>query len=72
MERLAVRGLRVPLGAPALPMHLEWAVQGPPGIAPSLISLPEFRAVKCATGATAPAAHQHCSRLYYVPAAMLM
>ncbi|KAJ1124575.1 hypothetical protein NDU88_003025 [Pleurodeles waltl] len=60
MERLAVRGRTGPLGAPALPMHLAWAVEGPPGVAPSRISLPEFRAVKCATGATAPAAHQHC------------
>ncbi|KAJ1108767.1 hypothetical protein NDU88_006137 [Pleurodeles waltl] len=65
---MAGTGAVGPLGAPALPMPLAWAVQGPPNRAPQRFSL---SAVKIATGATAPVAPLQLRRLHSEPASLL-
>ncbi|KAJ1105479.1 hypothetical protein NDU88_002885 [Pleurodeles waltl] len=65
---LAVTGVAGPLGAPAVPMPLAWALQGPPNRAPPRFSVSAKQTLKIATGATAPVAPLPLRRLHSEPA----
>ncbi|KAJ1096166.1 hypothetical protein NDU88_001310 [Pleurodeles waltl] len=71
-KRLAGTGVVGPLGAPALPMPLAWAVEGPPNRAPARFSVSAWQTLKIATGATAPVAPQQIRRLHLEPASSLL
>ncbi|KAJ1118831.1 hypothetical protein NDU88_007018 [Pleurodeles waltl] len=68
---MAGTGAVGPLGAPALPMPLAWAVQGPPNRAPQRFSLSAVQTLKIPTGATAPVAPLQLRRLHSEQASLL-
>ncbi|KAJ1142797.1 hypothetical protein NDU88_009110 [Pleurodeles waltl] len=60
-------GCRGAPGAPAVPMPVAWALQGPPNRAPPRFSVSAKQTLKIATGATAPVAPLPLRRLHSEP-----